>query len=337
MFAVMAVESAMLGVPPSDFIELPIWILAATLKTLTFLGLVYVGGMGLFAWRYGLPLIFRDVRKFFSAWDGEVIRYLEGPVFARGIVGVLIAILAMAAFVIQKCYIPFLSPYHWDPALAALDHALHFGKYPHEWLLPVVTATKSTAFLDKVYALWFLFFYFLVGFAMFCEKDARHHIRFMWSYAFVLPVIGNYFATFFSSVGPVFFGAFYPDIQNPYQDMVAYLDDVNQTTPLLTFSNLSMLVEWVRNDQFIDYNSISAMPSVHIAVMWILVLYCWKYHWFFRATALVLCALVFIASVFLGFHYAVDGYFSIVLTSLFWWVSGILAKRGCPEIPVSGR
>jgi hypothetical protein len=42
--------------------------------------------------------------------------------------------------------------------------------------------------------------------------------------------------------------------------------------------------------------------------------------------------LILIATVFLGWHYAIDGYVSIVGTAAIWWVVGIGVRRSVPRI-----
>ena len=41
----------------------------------------------------------------------------------------------------------------------------------------------------------------------------------------------------------------------------------------------------------------------------------------------VICVVILIGSVHLAYHYAVDGYFSILGTMAIWMVSGVLARR----------
>lgn len=331
MLIVTAAESVLLGVPLSDFLLFPAWLGMSFIQLLIFLAVFYVAGFLIFFWHYPFARKGRGIHHFLSAWDQEVDAYIHSPRFTQGVVGALIATMVVAAFTIQKCYIPYFQTYSWDPEFAALDKAVHFGKYPHEWLTPVIMAMKATWLLDKVYILWFMIFYLLTGFALFCEKDPQHHMRYMWTFSLSLPVIGNYFATAMSSVGPIFYSTFYPDIPDPYVGLVTHLVEVSKTTPLLTFQNIQVLVDWVRNDRFVDFNSISAMPSVHVAVVWLLVLYCWKYNWFFRGLAIALFFLILVGSAYLGFHYMIDGYFSVVFVSIFWWFSGGVSKRLCAK------
>ncbi|HEY8189205.1 MAG TPA: phosphatase PAP2 family protein, partial [Micavibrio sp.] len=49
--------------------------------------------------------------------------------------------------------------------------------------------------------------------------------------------------------------------------------------------------------------------------------------------------LMMIGSVHLGWHYAVDGYFSILSTGAIWWATGLWQKRWRPQgesLPIGG-
>jgi len=73
--------------------------------------------------------------------------------------------------------------------------------------------------------------------------------------------------------------------------------------------------------------AISAFPSLHVAMATLLALQ--AYHagrrWFYAALALV--AVILLGSVQLGWHYAVDGYFSIAATLLVWRAVGWALRR----------
>jgi hypothetical protein len=67
---------------------------------------------------------------------------------------------------------------------------------------------------------------------------------------------------------------------------------------------------------------IAAMPSVHVALPVLYALAAWKLHRrlgiLFGAYAL----LIFLGSVHLGWHYAVDGYVTLLIVPMVWWLSG---------------
>jgi hypothetical protein len=73
-------------------------------------------------------------------------------------------------------------------------------------------------------------------------------------------------------------------------------------------------------------SGISAMPSMHVAMPALFAVAAWR-----RARALAMAlwvytAVIVVGSVHLGWHYAVDGYASILLVFPIWWVAGVVAR-----------
>jgi membrane-associated phospholipid phosphatase len=72
---------------------------------------------------------------------------------------------------------------------------------------------------------------------------------------------------------------------------------------------------------------ISAMPSMHVAGAMLFALLGWRTNRFLGIALTINVALILMATVFLGWHYAVDGYASIVGTLVIWWAVGALIRR----------
>lgn len=60
------------------------------------------------------------------------------------------------------------------------------------------------------------------------------------------------------------------------------------------------------------------MPSLHIAIAVLLALVGWRINRFIGVLLTAYVFIILIGSIILGWHYAVDGYASIVLTILLW-------------------
>ncbi len=71
---------------------------------------------------------------------------------------------------------------------------------------------------------------------------------------------------------------------------------------------------------------ISAMPSMHNASVLLLVLAAGSFGRPIRFTLAVHALLVFLGSIHLGWHYAVDAYVAWLLTILVWYGTGPLAR-----------
>ncbi len=64
---------------------------------------------------------------------------------------------------------------------------------------------------------------------------------------------------------------------------------------------------------------ISAMPSMHNATTLLIVLACWHLSKFVRFLTIALAVLIFIGSIHLGWHYAVDAYLAWAITLAVWF------------------
>ena len=255
--------------------------------------------------------------------------YLEGRRWAYA----CMAFLAMSAdnfFFVSKSLINAVNPYveaGWDPVFAAWDKLLHFGFYPHEFIITATNMIGAGRILDAAYALWLLVMFFVTGYTMFVDTDLFRRLRFLWTYLLSWIVLGTIGATAFSSVGPLFYHDFYPQLPDIYAPITKNMDELSSTGFLFAAKTRQMLLGWAHNDRIFDPNAMSAMPSMHLAVSWIMVLYA-------RAlgrTPFLLAApffvLMYLGSVYLGFHYAIDAYVSVAVTSLIWWIAGKCLSR----------
>jgi hypothetical protein len=71
---------------------------------------------------------------------------------------------------------------------------------------------------------------------------------------------------------------------------------------------------------------ISAMPSVHNASALLMVLVVWNKTLFVRSVAVIHALLIFIGSIHLAWHYAVDSYLAWAMALVIWWAAGPLAR-----------
>jgi hypothetical protein len=66
---------------------------------------------------------------------------------------------------------------------------------------------------------------------------------------------------------------------------------------------------------------------MHVAIAVLLALFGWRRHWLLGIGYSAFAVLVFLGSIHLGFHYAVDGYVAAAMVVAIWWVSGMIARR----------
>lgn len=232
-------------------------------------------------------------------------------------------IIFMFAFTAFKANIPVFVPFSWDVTFDQWDKAIHFGHRPWELLQPVLGHAPVTWALNVNYNLWFFTMnLFWVHYA-FIAVPGKERTRFFLAFMLITAVIGTLLATVFSSAGPAYYTrlGLTPD---PYADLMAYLHTVKQVYPLWALDTQDML--WAYKQEGSVFGGISAMPSIHNATALLFVLAVWNKSPVLRAIMIVHAALIFIASIHLGWHYAVDTYIAWPIAVALWSVAGRISS-----------
>lgn len=321
------------GARISEFI-IVFYIAASQLLTL----LVFFGTLNAAFLAAGLVAGWKE-RKDFRGWlkasvgkyDAMSAGYFHSERLIYGFAG-LAAILPASALCVGKSLIYWNTAYAWDPLFAEADRLLHFGRYPHEFLVPVVAKFNLAAAMNYLYLSWFLALYGFLGFALFCDSDHLRRLRFLWTFLLCFIIPGTVLATLFASVGPIYYHAFYPDLPDPYAGLVAHLKNANESTPLNVIEVSDFLYGLTTDKDVIDINAISAMPSLHVAIAGLIALYAWKIRKSLGIAFMLYFFCILAGSIYLGWHYAVDGYAGVALACILWLIAGELSKSGNLDI-----
>lgn len=231
-------------------------------------------------------------------------------------------------FVKMKILIPTINPFYLDLAAHDLDKWLHFGSHPWEWLAPITNIPDITYILHRNYYVWFPAIYITFYWQVCTVRNPKLRLQFILSFVGVWVIIGTGLATALSSVGPIYFDRIAGGNSTSYAGAMAYLEALNAKEPLLTIEVREQL--WnsylgIVENRYV--RGISAMPSVHVAMAFLLLLLGWSKHWAIGTAYTVFGVMIAIASVSLLWHYAIDGYISILAVGLIWWGAGKLAER----------
>jgi len=243
------------------------------------------------------------------------LRFMSLPLF--------IAPLFFAAFTIAKSGIARLTGFHWDHAFADLD-AWIFGTDP--WRLThAVFGASATEILMLLYtAGW--------GFALILTNVflAMHASRRMIGVYFLAMLScwflnGFVLAYLFNSAGPVF--AYFSD--PALADRFAPLND-SLASLLPAGSPITMtqayLASAVDSSVVVRGGGISAMPSMHIGAVAIMVMAARGTKWFWLALPFLFA--IWVGSVHFGYHYAVDGLLAIPVAILCWKLAELVYLPG---------
>lgn len=244
----------------------------------------------------------------------------------RAVAGLPICI-ALAAFLMAfsavKSAIPLFGAYRFDSLFIELDLAIH-GRHAWQLLHPLLGHPFVTFLLGIGYHLWILLLY--VGAPLVCIWIERPDLRRQFVLAYILcwSVLGTALAIAFASVGPCFLEAF--SGRTTFHPLMEYLADADRHYPIWTLDVQQQLLDWHRQHSHDLGRGISAMPSMHVSVACLFAIMGWHHSRGAGIAATIFLIVILIGSVHLGYHYAVDGYASVVLSLLLWWVAGWLLR-----------
>ena len=255
----------------------------------------------------------------------DVFAFFRDPVRqANGIPVFLITVILMKTFTFYKANIPNVIPFDLDTTFAEWDRMVHFGFQPWELLHAAIGYPPVTLLINVLYNFWFMVMW--VVWAAFAFQDGTSNLRsrFLIAFALIWIVGGSLAATVLSSAGPAYFERLGIE-PNPYEPLLAYLRDVNAWWPLWALKTQDLL--WAAYEGRIDIQlGISAMPSMHNASMLLLALASWQYNKRVGIGMFAMVGIIYIGSIHLGWHYALDAYAGYAVTLVVWWLSGKIAN-----------
>lgn len=240
---------------------------------------------------------------------------------------IMLAVLPVfiSVFTSFKIMIPVIQPYDWDPQFMAWDRMLHGGRHPWELLQPLIGRPLITSAINAAYHAWFFLLYAIVFWQAFSIGNQALRTQFFLCFLLCWAVIGNGAATLLASAGPCYYGAL-TGLEDPYAPLMAYLREAAESYPVWALGVQEMLWEGYETNLLGRGNGISAMPSMHVSAAVLFFLVCRRVDrrlgWFMAAFV----GVTLVGSVHLGWHYAIDGYVSILLTWPLWRLAGWLAQ-----------
>lgn len=274
-----------------------------------------------------LILVVRPDRPL-SRMLSDLLGWLATPAPYRGFLLLMALSILFSGLSSFKSLIPAFNPYGWDDFLIRMDLLLHGNKAPWLWLQPLLGHGIITAGINFFYNIWFFVMFYVLLWQLFLGyADERRRYVFIQSFIISWCINGCLLAVVFSSVGPCFYGLLYPEGPNPFAPLMHYLQQANSEWPVWAVGTQQMLWNYYTQDALGLGSGISAMPSMHISIAWLIVLTCWHRHRLLRVSALLFFLIILVGSVHLGWHYAVDGYFSIITTTLIWWLVNRLHSK----------
>jgi hypothetical protein len=224
-----------------------------------------------------------------------------------------------------KSSIPSIHPFALDEWLIRADRAIFGGFDAYQWTSVLFGGDTALVVLSFFYSLWLLV---VIGWVVWIswQRDVELQLRCLLAMFFGWIVGGNILATWWSSVGPCFVQPLTGD--PTFAPLMAMLQTADASTggAIVSVTGQRLLWEGYISTHGI-ISGISAMPSLHVMFSVFLVCSGWSYGWFARAVTIVFAGLIWIGSVQLAWHYALDGLVGGGLALPFWTAAGVLASR----------
>ena len=239
-----------------------------------------------------------------------LLSWTKSARWGEGLAFFLILLVMMQVYMTLKIAIPKFVPFYADPYIAQIDRLI-FGT--DSWQIThALLGAKGTYVLDQIY-LWPCA---IVSFGMSLwacfSSDRAFSRRSVLAICMSWLLLGSWVALLFSSAGPVFFEHFYGETD--FSELAS-----NLQPDLMAVRTQAYLLDNFGRPGF--GKGISAMPSMHNATYVLLI--CMLYERFGNSwptwIAVAFESVVFVASVHLGWHYAIDGIVSAVLVPIVWF------------------
>lgn len=203
----------------------------------------------------------------------------------------------------------------YDSTHAALDRMIHFDTDPWRFLQPGLGFDTVRLCLEWNYnVMWFVICFTMLFFVMTSPKAAAVRTRYFLCFCLVWVVVGTLVAGSFLSAGPAFYG-FVTGDTGRFADQLAFLARSDG------FANSSAGYQhylWtVYTRGSVGFGTgISAFPSVHVALITMTALFIRELQRKLAIPLMIYVGIVMVSSVYLGWHYAIDGYVSLAVTLL---------------------
>ncbi|MDO1582372.1 phosphatase PAP2 family protein [Rhizobium oryzicola] len=235
--------------------------------------------------------------------------------FAAGLLLLAAMMIFQGAFTSMKNLLPdFGGGFVDDVVQADIDHWLHFGLDPWRYLYAVAKAEWVLHVVEWSYnVLWFVICFGALFFVATSPKADGIRLRYFLMYMFVWVGLGNVVAGLFLSAGPAFYGFVTGDMGR-FAEQLRFLATSTDADSASAYQAYLWQIHVA--DRAGIGGGISAFPSVHVALIMMNAMFVNEYSRTLGRIAFAYTAFIMMSSVYLAWHYAIDGYVSVALVFL---------------------
>lgn len=243
---------------------------------------------------------------------GNITRYFAGFAFLTAYC------LFIGMFTSVKTSLSSVYGFQHDIYQADLDRLLFFGVDAWQVLFKPIHNTWTQPVIEFNYnALWHLQTYLILYLIATTYQSREFRKRYLISFMLVWIVVGNIFAGIFISAGPAFYGFVTGDdlrFAHQLQMLSTY-----EASSAINFQDY-LWTSYVSNSAGFG-TGISAFPSVHVSVCVLNTFFAFEFSRRLGFIALTYAAVISVSSVYLAWHYFVDGLFGAMLVAIIYYAT----------------
>ncbi|WP_243974533.1 phosphatase PAP2 family protein [Vibrio natriegens] len=248
------------------------------------------------------------------------------------IIRLMLLNVSIANYTYLKQIIPDINPFKYDIVFYNWDKFIHGGLVPWEVLHGIFSSSYWNFFFNLSYNIWFILVWGSLLYFMWYCKAAYIRQVYLLSFFMTWFFIGGILAIIMSAAGPCFLHLLYIDDLR-YLPLIDRLhEQVGSLWLLRIYGGETSQLQSYLWDAYSNRDSslgagISAMPSMHVSSSTLLALGAYQIS---KKAGVVLWSfalVIMISSVYLGWHYAVDGYLAFFITILVWKFSQYIVSK----------
>ena len=270
----------------------------------------------------GAPLeafIARSRRLFADRW-----------LMAARLAPLLLMPIVFVAFSTLKMLMPRFVPFWLDDSFAAMDRVIFLGAQPWQFTHALFGSLEATLVIDRLYSFWVLLLSVaIVTVALFAPRPDR--ARFFMAFTLAWLILGVGGAWLGASAGPCYAALIGASSAPEFTGLMERLGAMSAASGgrVDAFTWQQVLWRSHASQSYFFGMGISAMPSLHNAIAVLYALAAFRIGrllgWFMSIYAV----LIFVGSIHLGWHYAVDGILAAAAMLAIWkWVDRWCRRSG---------
>ncbi|MCP4185015.1 MAG: hypothetical protein GY761_17170 [Hyphomicrobiales bacterium] len=224
----------------------------------------------------------------------------------------------LGTFTSIKMALPGEQGFIHDRLLADIDRMLHFGVDPWRYVGQVVNAEFLPIVVINYNIVWVMICFLPIFWVAVSPRADKFRLRYFICYIFTWVILGNVLAKLLISAGPAFYGLVTGD-ELRFAGQLALLAENDDSANSITRLH-SYLWQAYSNGSTGLGTGISAFPSVHVGLLTLNALFVREYRRWMGWLAFIYVGVIQISSFYLGWHYAIDGYASIIIVCAIYWL-----------------